>query len=396
MPEIDRTFDRLLDRRNTGSVKWDKQGVDRLPFGIADMDFETLPQMRRALADRIEDGTFGYTFETDSFFDSVIGGFKTRHGLELCREDILPVAGTLESLSLILDTFFAAGDAIVLCPPIYHPFRTTLERFDITAALTPLIRAQGCYFMDFAGIEAALENGAKAVILCSPHNPVGRVWTREELCRLTDLCLRHGALLLSDEIHCDIVYGSAKEKQCSALAAHPDAARCTIVMTAASKTFNIPGLKCSLVFVKDPALREKLAFTVKKFHNEVNIAGLVATEAAYRNGAAWVDSLTDYLWGNIRFVKSFLADRLPSVDVTETEATYLMWLDFSAYGLEQEKLMELMSEEARVTVGSGTVSGENGKGFIRLNVGTPRSVLEQGLASICRTFAPYERKKKQD
>lgn len=385
-------FDRLLDRRNTGSVKWDKQGVDRLPFGIADMDFETFPEMRRALIDRIEDGTFGYTFETDSFFESVIGWFKTRHGLDLRREDILTVAGTLESLSLILDTFFDAGDAIVLCPPVYHPFRTTLERFDITAALTPLVRTEGRYYMDFAGIEAALRNGAKAVILCSPHNPVGRVWTQEELFQIVELCLRYDALLLSDEIHCDIVYGDAKEHQRSALSAHPEADRCTIVMTAASKTFNIPGFKCSLVFVKDPVLREKLAFTVKKFHNEVNLAGLAATEAAYRNGGAWVDQLVAYLWENILFTKSYLADHLPSVKVTEPEATYLMWLDFSAYGLTQEKLMNLMSEEARVTVGSGTVSGENGKGFIRLNVGTPRSILEKGLESICRTFAGYERR----
>ena len=386
MPKAAGKFDVLLNRMHTGSVKWDKQGVDRLPFGIADMDFETLPEMRLALINRIADGTFGYTFETEGFFDSVIGWFRDRHNLRLDREDILTVAGTLESLSLILDTFFSAGDAIVLCPPVYHPFHTTMERFDITPAYVPLKERDGRYYMDMAGIEAQLAAGAKGVLLCNPHNPVGRVWTKEELHTLTELCLKYHALLLSDEIHSDIVYEHARHLQCSALSVHPDAAACTIVMTAASKTFNIPGLKCSLLFVKNPELREKLAFEIKKFHNEINIAGLTATEAAYTHGSAWVDELTAYLWENVCFVTAYLSEHLPAVRVIRPEATYLMWLDFSAYGLSQEDLMARMSEDARVTVGSGTVSGTGGEGFVRLNVGTTRAVLQEGLERICEVF----------
>lgn len=384
-------FDLLLDRRGTYCVKWDKQGLETLPFGIADMDFPTFPPMRKAILDRCENGTFGYTFEGESLYSSIIAWFGRRHGLQLKKQDILFAAGTLESLSLILDSFFRAGDKVILCPPVYHPFKSTLERFGIQVATVPLQYCDGRYSMDFEQIEAQMESGVRAMILCNPHNPVGRVWTKVELNRLVELCLTYDVLLLSDEIHCDILYPQGAKNQCSVLSAHPKADACTIVMTAASKTFNIPGLKCSLIFVKNPELREKIAFTIKKFHNDINIIGLLATETAYTKGDAWVDALCAYLWDNVQFVISYFREHLPSVKVVVPEATYLLWLDFSAYGLSQEDLMCKMREEAKVTLGNGVVSGENGVGFVRMNIGTTRDMIRSGLEAISYAFSGLEK-----
>lgn len=383
-------FDKTFSRYGTDCIKWDRQGAGSLPFGIADMDFETLPEMRQALIERIQNGTFGYTFEGNAFYASVQKWFSERHSLSLEKEDILAVAGTLESLSLILDGFFAPGDKIILCTPIYHPFRTTLERFGIDTVVVPLQNEDGKYGFDFEGIEEAFINGAKGFILCNPHNPVGRAWRCEDIERITDLCLKYDALLLADEIHCDFVFEEAGVMHISALTVHPRASECTIVMTAASKSFNIAGAKCSLIFVKNPVLKEKLAFEIKKYHNEVNLFGLLATQTAYTYGNEWLNELKKYLWDNTRYVISYCGEKLPSVTVTVPEATYLMWLDFSAYKLPQEEIMRLLSEEAHITAGSGLVCGEAGRGFVRLNVGTQRKMLEQGLQAIASVFSRFE------
>jgi cystathionine beta-lyase len=386
-------FDILVNRKRTNSIKWDlpeKQfnNPDMVPLGIADMDFEAPPELKTALAARCADGTFGYTFEGDGYYDSIISWFLRRHALTLEREDIVSAPGVLEALSLIISAHTKKGDAILINPPVYHLFFKLIENLGRSLVTSPLQKKGGRYGLDFEDIDRKFKGNVRMVLLCSPHNPVGRVWEKSELAALADLCLKYGVLLVADEIHCDLVFRGFTHT--TLLNAHPRAREFALVATAPSKTFNLAGLKTAMIFAPHPKLREPIKREIEKYHTHVNLIGLAATEIVYRHGDRWVDELLEYLDANVVFARNYIGTHLPSVRLYPPQGTYLIWLDFSSYGLEQGELIRILNKEAQVVVGNGQMCGQGGEGFIRVNIGTPRHMLEQGLNSICRAFSRFE------
>ncbi|MDR1379841.1 MAG: pyridoxal phosphate-dependent aminotransferase [Synergistaceae bacterium] len=382
-------FDRLLARKGTDCSKWDALrqvygDPDLLPFWVADMDFPVLPELEKALLARAENSTFGYTFAGEGYYKSLIDWNARRNGLTLTKEELLDVPGVVCGLGFVISALTQPGDKVLVTPPVYPPFFAVPKSLGRQLLLSPLRRVNGRYEMDFDDFEAKLQKGAKAFILCSPHNPVGRVWEKSELENIVELCARNGTIIISDEIHSDLVFSG--HKHIPLLNVSPKAQEIAIIASAPSKTFNVAGLKASFLIARNPDLRNKIRTLLDQFHMSVNLFGYKAAEVVYREGEKWLEELLVYLKGNAKFVTSFLESRLPQVGVYVPESTYLMWLDFSAYELEQKALMKKLKEEARVALNDGTTFGDEGKGHVRLNIGTPRSLLQEGLEKIAAAF----------
>jgi cystathionine beta-lyase len=382
-------FDRLLKRRGTNCSKWDALeqtygDPDLVPLWVADTDFPVLPELEKALMARAENSTFGYTFAGKGYYESVIGWNSKRNGLSLTKEDIVDVPGVVCGLSFVIAALTGPKDKILIHSPVYPPFFDVPRSQERQLLLSPLRRGKERYEIDFDDFEAKLKEGAKAFIFCSPHNPVGRVWEKDELENIVKLCARYGTLIVSDEIHSDLVFSG--HKHIPILNVSPEAADIALIATAPSKTFNIAGLKSSMLIVKNPDLRKRIRALLNQFHVGVNLFGYEAAEIVYREGEKWLEELLVYLEDNAKFVVSFLKSRLPRVGAYLPESTYLMWLDFSAYGLTQEALMEKMRKEARVALNDGATFGKEGKGHVRLNIGTTRALLQEGLEKIEAAF----------
>ena len=380
-------FDVLLERRHTDSTKWDAlerdYGRDDLmPFWVADADFPVLPEINRAILERSGEGmTFGYTFAGERYYNSIIAWNKDRHGLELKKEFLIPAPGVITALSVVLLSLADKGDKILVNPPVYSPFFTVVKGLGYELAKAPLLYNGEAYELDFEKIEAEFKEGVKIYILCSPHNPVGRVWKEEELKRLASLCRQYGVLIISDEIHYDIVYPG--HRHTPILNVEEDA----VLITAPSKTFNIAGLKSSVIIIKNEKLREKVENFAASMHLYINLFAYRATEAAYEKGGAWVDEMMKYLEGNARFVIDYIKKYLPKVKVAMPESTYLMWMDFSGYEFTQEELFLKMRDEARVALNFGAEYGEGYEQFLRLNIACPRHYLEEGMEHIKNSLA---------
>lgn len=375
-------FDVLLKRRHTDSTKWDALGRDYgrddlMPFWVADADFPVLPDINRVIRERADDGmTFGYTFAGDGYYDSIISWNRNRHGLELLKEHLLPAPGVITALSVVLMAIAGKGDKILLNPPVYSPFFTVVKGLGYELAESPLLYQNGRYELDFEDIEEKFREGVKYYILCSPHNPVGRVWSGEELKRLTALCREYGVLIISDEIHYDIVYPG--HRHTSILQVDEDA----IMITAPSKTFNIAGLKSSVIMIKNEKLRRKVEEFAASMHLYINLFAYRATETAYVKGGPWVDEMISYLDGNARFVLDYVKEYLPEVKAAMPESTYLMWMDFSGYRFTEEELFHKMRDEAKVALNFGSEYGRGYEQFLRLNIACPRAYLEEGMEHI--------------
>jgi cystathionine beta-lyase len=382
-------FDRLLERKGTDCSKWDALrqvygDPDLLPLWVADMDFPVLPELEKALAARAENSTFGYTFAGEGYYKSLIDWNAKRNGLSLAKEEILDVPGVVCGLGFALSALTQPGDKVLITPPVYPPFFAVPKSLGRQLSLSPLRRKNGRYEMDFDDFEARLREGAKAFILCSPHNPVGRVWEKSELEKVVELCACNGTIIISDEIHSDLLLSG--HKHIPLFNASPKAGDIAVIVSAPSKTFNVAGLKASFMIARNPELRGKIRTALDQFHVGVNLFGYKAAEVVYREGEKWLEELLVYLEDNAKFVVSFLGSRLPQVGVYVPESTYLMWLDFSAFGLEQGALMKKLKEEARVALNDGTTFGDEGKGHVRLNIGAPRFLLQEGLERIAAAF----------
>ena len=382
-------FDRLLPRKGTDCNKWDAMGrdygdPDLIPLWVADMDFPVLPALEKALVARVENSTFGYTFAGEEFYKSLIGWNARRNGFHFIEEEVLNVPGVVCGLSFALTALSAPGDKVLITPPVYPPFSHVVKDLERQLVVSPLVLRNGRFEMDFADFEARLKEGVKVFIFCTPHNPVGRVWSKEELEKVAELCSRYNVVVLSDEIHSDLVFPGHKHIPFATVS--PWAEQMTVTTLAPSKTFNVAGLKASMLVVKNPEIRGKIKKLLDQYHVGVNLFGFKAAEVAYREGEKWVEELLAYLEENARFTVDFLKQHLPRVGAYVPESTYLMWLNFSAYGLDQPALMKKLKEEARVALNDGTTFGEEGKGHVRLNIGTPRSLLQQGLEKIAAAF----------
>lgn len=384
-------FNRVLDRRNSGSVKWDQCGElfgaeDVLPLWVADMDFESPPAVKQALLRRAEKGLYGYSVNDGTYFEAITSWFRRKHDWELKPEWIVDSPGVVTSLSLCVELFSKPGDEVIIQTPVYPPFYEVITGNDRQVAENPLVLQDGRYEMDYAQLETLMQGGAKLLILCSPHNPVGRVWEREELLRLGDLCLRYGVTVISDGIHCDLQLPGHQYISFAALS--PELADITITALSVTKTFNLPGLQTSYIVASNPELRDK--FNRRKNTLGLDTPGFFAAEvvkAAYNESEDWLKDLIDYVAGNVEFATSYLNEHLPQIIVTKPEGTYLLWIDCRALGLDAAGLKQLMYQDAKVAFNDGSTFGTEGAGYLRVNLACPRYILEEALKRFCQAAA---------
>ncbi len=382
-------FDKLVDRKGTECIKWDLVGKvygsdDVIPLWIADMDFEILPELQEAMVKRASHPSFGYTIPAPAYRENIIKWNKERNGLELAKEDIVGIPGVVTAIAFALNALTKDGDKVLINTPVYNPFASTIKGLN-RELVTSSLKCEGTKrVMDFADMEEKMKDGVKMMILCNPHNPIGRVWTKEELNQLVELCAKYNVYLFSDEIHSDICYGG--HKHCSILTVSEKAKEIAFCAMAPSKTFNIAGLKSSMFMIQNPEIREKIQANINAFHIGIDLMAYKATEVCYGYGAQWVDELNEYLYENAKFVTEFCETQLPKVKTFVPDGTYLMWLDFSEYGLTQEELMDKLKNEAKVGMNSGATYGDEGVGFARLNIGCPKFLLEKAMNQIKAAF----------
>ena len=380
-------FDTPIDRTHTWSIKHDfkkenGKADDILPLWVADMDFRSPDSVVEALKKAVDHGIFGYSRADESYFDAVAAWYQKRHHLTLQPEWMTCTPGIVFALSIAVRAFTQEGDAVLIQPPVYHPFSRAILRNKRTLVENPLVLKDGHYEMDLEELEQkVLDEHVKLMILCNPHNPVGRVWTREELTALADICLRHHVYVISDEIHGDFVWQGHEQTPYASIS--EEACLHSMMCTAPSKTFNLAGMATSNLFIPDPEMRRKFRSELLDVGQEnMNRLGLFACRAAYEGGGEWLDQLIGYLAGNLALVRDFCKNRVPQIQLVEPEGTYLAWLDCRELGMTDDELMAFFSNEAKVWLDPGTHSGEQGSGFIRFNLGSSRSVIAQALDQI--------------
>jgi len=382
-------FDSIISREGTGAVKleWRKQLFGRedvLPMWVADMDFAVPPFVSEAIRQRAEHPIFGYTGLPASYYEAVIGWQRRRLDWEIEKDWIHYTPGVVTALNLLVEALTEPGDKIIVQPPVYFPFFWAVERNRRTLLLNRLVEENNRYFIDFHDLELKIRDGAKMLILCSPHNPVGRAWTREELERIGSLCLTNDVLIISDEIHGDLVLPGHMHIPLASLS--QELARKTVTCIAPSKTFNLAGLFTSSVIIPDDSLRRKYSVAADRVHISPNIFGIVASEAAYTHGDAWLEELLSYLSANARFASETLKRKLPWIKVSPLEATYLLWLDFRGSGMKDDEIKRTLVEKAGVGLSPGNMFGLGGEGFQRMNIGCPRSVLQEAIERMAKAF----------
>ncbi len=386
------TFDRIIDRKNTGSEKWDScdkifGGENLLPLWVADMDFRTPPEVIDALSRRSAHGIFGYTTYIDSNYSSIINWFSQMHNWKIEREWIQYAPGVVPALNIIVQTFTDPCDGIIIQRPVYHPFMKVIENNGRIVLNNPLRQSnRGSYEIDFDHLrKQASKTSARMMLLCSPHNPVGRVWREEELEEIVSICSENGILLVSDEIHCDLVMKGFKHTPVHNVSKKFSSE--IITCTAPSKTFNLAGVQISNIIIPD---KRKMTKFRKSLMNaglmESNSLAPAAMEAAYNYGEGWLKELINYIGGNFSFIKEFVSRELHRAEVTELEGTYLAWVDFRKYNLEPAALDDLFIKKAAVAPSPGYIFGPEGSGFIRFNLACPRSLLEQGMNRTAAAF----------
>ena len=385
-------FDNRLDRKHTCSVKWSSDtctaifGNEVLPFWIADMDFEIDEKITKALVERTKHANYGYT-TSNSHKLACIDWQKRRHNWDIELEQIVNTPGVVCALSTAVQTLCEKGDQVIIQSPVYPPFRQVVVNNGCKVADNHLLLKNNRYEIDFEDFEAkAKQDATKLFILCSPHNPIGRVWTKEELCRLMDICLKHHVFVVADEIHHDLIFKGEKHHVLANLdERYKDS---IITCTSPSKTFNLAAFHVSNIIIPNADVRKRFVKVLEK--NVVGTPtpfGIIAATVSYNECEQWLDEVLDYIEENSRFVREYLAQQLPQVTATHQTATFLTWLDFRAYQLTQKELEDKLFHEAKVGLNTGTAFGIDGKGFMRLNLGCPRQVLQEGLDRIIAVFS---------
>lgn len=368
-------LDAPVNRLGTNCEKWDmlKRHFGRgdlIAMWVADMDFRTVPEVTQAIIRRAEHGIFGYTDDGAESREAEAGWLKRRHGLTVDQDWMLYSPGVVDSLFFCVSALTEPEDGVLVQPPVYGPFYEAVRQFGRRLVKNPLVQGADGWHMDFDDLEAKLSQGVKMMLLCSPHNPVGRVWRREELQRVVDLTRRWGVILVSDEIHADFALDDRHQVRVLSL----DGADRCVMLTSATKSFNLAGLRQSSIIAPDPKLREGLARALKRAHASMpNIFGSIAQTAAYRHGDAWMDAVVEYVRENRDYVVNALGGKLPEIGCRPQEGTYLMWLDFTGLGLSHEAVKDLLINRARVAMNDGLFFGEEGRGWFRMNLATPRA-----------------------
>ena len=384
-------FDEEIDRLNTSSIKYDGLqqffgSNDLLPMWVADMDFRTPHFIINALKNRLEHEVLGYSFRSDSFQEAVAGWLKRRHGWEIKKEWIVFTPGVVPGVNLAVLAHTSSGDNIITQPPVYFPFFNAVTDHVRKLVYNKLSLINGRLSVDFDNLENECRKGAKMIIISSPHNPGGNVWTRDELSKIAAICLRYNVLIVSDEIHCDLVYKPNKHTPMASLS--DEIASNTITFIAPSKTFNVSGLSSSLAIIPDENLRKQFVSTLDHLHIGLgNIFGNVAMEAAFTYGDEYDDALMEYLAGNVALVESFLETNLPQIKPVRPEATFLVWLDCREMGMTDKELNDFFLKKARLALNQGIQFGPGGEGFMRLNIGCTKATLLKGLNRLKQAFS---------
>ncbi|HRQ67293.1 MAG TPA: MalY/PatB family protein [Candidatus Syntrophosphaera sp.] len=374
-------FDRITNRRGSGCFKYDGLNMiygrdDLISLWVADMDFPVAPAIMEALQKRLDHGIFGYNLRLPVFYDTVLNWVEKQYGYKADGDWMLSTPGVMPAVSLAVTVLTEPGDGVLIQTPVYRPFHNAALDQGRVLLTSPLLLRDGRYEIDFDDLESKLK-GAKLFILCSPHNPVGRLWSEAELRKMGQLCRQHGVTVISDEIHADLVFDGAKAVSIAAL---DDFADITICCMSAAKSFNLAGLATSVVLVKNPSLRQPLASAIEEYHLYMgNSFGIEATIAAYRDSEDWLQALLTYLEGNRAFLLDAFESELPQLKMLKPEACYLAWIDFRALGLSDKAIADLLVNKARLALDPGLKFGDEGAGFQRLNFGCPRSVLAEAV-----------------
>lgn len=377
-------FDTVPNRRGTNCFKYDfarEMGMpeDVLPLWVADMDFPTAPAVLERLHALAEHGIFGYTGVKDAYFSAVHNWYAQRFGWETQRSWLVTTPGVVFAIAIAIRAFTQKGDAILIQQPVYYPFANKVTENDRQLVVNPLVLKNGRYEMDFADMERKIvDYHVKMLLLCSPHNPVGRVWTKEELLRVGEICHKHGVLVVSDEIHADFTYAGHTHRVFASVKS--EFADFTITCTAPSKTFNLAGLQNSNIFIPNRQLRHAYKKELSACGcGGTNCMGMAACQAAYEAGADWLEQLKQYLAGNLAYIRQFLREKLPDIALIEPEGTYLVWLDLRKLGLTEQQQRQLIVQDAKLWLDTGTLFGQGGEGFERINIACPRTTIEQAM-----------------
>lgn len=381
-------FNKIIDRRGTSSWKYDfykeyKKPEDTLSMWIADMDCETVPEVVEKLKNVAEFGIYGYSRPLNGYYEALRNWYKTRFDVEFKDEDVVFTPGIVFALNMAVKSFTNEGDGVLVMRPVYYPFLNAIKNNKRKLVNSPLVYKDGKYSIDFDDLEKKIvDEKIKLMLFCNPHNPVGRVYTRDELDKVAAIARKHGVFVCADEIHSDFVYGN--NKHVSFL--NVDRDNC-MVCTAPSKTFNLAGLQTSNIIIPNSARREKYRETVTSTGYEFpNIFGLNACETAYRTGEKWLEELLVHIYGNYEYMVEFCKKNMPRVKIANLQGTYLPWFDMNAYGLTNDEMLEKVVNNARIWLDEGTLFGEEGNGFIRFNIACPRSVVVEAMDRLKEAF----------
>ena len=384
MAERNLNFDEIVERRGTDCLKYDfakRRGkpADVLPLWVADMDFKTSSYVEDALIERAKHGIFGYSDTQEVYFNAVAGWMERHHHWKIKEDWMIKTPGVVFALAMAVKAFTKAGDSILIQQPVYYPFSEAIRDNGRELVNSPLKLVNGHYEMDFDDLERKIvEHKVTLFLLCSPHNPVGRVWTEEELRRIGDICVKHGVIVVSDEIHSDFVWKGHKHTIFASLS--EKYADISVTCTAPSKTFNLAGLQTSNIFIPNRELRHRFRKAVDQAgYSQLNTMGLVACRAAYEEGGEWLEQLKGYLQENLVFARDYIANNLPGIHLIEPEGTYLIWLDLRELGLTEAEREDLIVNKAKLWLDSGAIFGEDGEGFERINIACPRATLQEAF-----------------
>lgn len=382
-------FDKIISRRGTNCVKWDEfTNPDIIPLWVADMDFETAPSVQQALMKRMQHGCFGYTLVPESYYNATIQWFQHRHGWSIERPSFIYTSGVVPAISAIIKAVTSPGDKVLVQTPVYNCFFSSIRNNGCTLAENPLKMEGNRYEVDWQDFEAkCADPSVKVFLLCNPHNPAGRVWTRQELVQMGNICLKHGVFVISDEIHCEFTMPGHTYTPFASIS--EDFAMNCAVCLSPSKAFNIAGLQIANIIVKNEKVRKRVdkAININEVC-DVNPFGVIALQAAYSaEGEEWLNQLCHYISDNYQMARQMLTEALPQCPVTTLEGTYLMWVDIRATGKTSRQVTDHLLRKAKVYVNCGTMYGEaTGEGYIRINLATRRNLLEEGIMRIIKSL----------
>lgn len=377
-------FDQKNNRLGTNSYKWDQSeklfgNKDILPLWVADMDFQCPPAVVEAMTKRAAEGIYGYTVKSEAYTDAITGWYKRRHNWDINPEWLTDCPGIVPALSIAVDLFSEPDSPVILQSPVYYPFYDVIRMNGRKIADNPLVLKDSYYTMDYGHLEEQMQDGAKLMLLCSPHNPGGRVWTREELIKLGELCQKYGVTVVSDEIHCDIIHKGHKHIPFASLS--EEFAQMSLTCIAPTKSFNIPGIPISFIVTPNARLKRSFDHKLKTLSlHMVNFFAPAIVEACYNDSEEWLDQMVDYVGSNADYAIRYIDEHIPRIKAMRMEGSYLLWVDCRGLDLDSAGMKALMHEQARVAFNEGSMFGsESGRGFVRINLACPRSLLQEAL-----------------